>query len=363
MAILAARLVLLACLVELNGASGRVPSSVDEVILIQNNLITGQKAELTMSSESAADPSTDPPVLTFDIGESVEVLGKGSHAGEWIPCSIKSRGDRPNEYTITVPQVGDIRRVKAAKIRRALAETGFWIPAFAPGERAEVFPNEGPFNGSWIQAQILGQGSVPNTYYINVPTSEVNPIPDVSFSLLRKLQKPVISGCSTVDRMQMVHLFSAKGSFFFVGWADRCENFMPQEGNTSAGVDYVKMDACLRAVFPISPKCSACGGDFVKEAMGPCSAACAPTTTSCASFTSPSESCMADLATCMDCTKPALDTLFQCVGVYDETIPGKTAFLRDAARGKLLAQPGVADKIFASLVDGLALSVGGVRRQ
>lgn len=338
-----AGLVLLACWVSVARASGCSRSGLDEVGLIQQDL-QRQKA-------SQQPPALDPPAVTYEIGESVEVKGGAGHEG-WFPCSIKSLGKRPNEYTISVPALGDLP-VRAAALRKAQPESRLWMPHFAPGERVEVLGAFPPFVGLWVQARVLGQGNLPNTYYIRVPTSTADSIPDVPLSSLRKLHEPVVSGCSTTDRMQAVYTFMTQGNMVFLGWADKCENFMPANGT-----DYQRLDRCVQEIFPVSPMCSQCGVEFMKETMGTCRTECEPMSSSCTSFTSPSTSCMDNMVKCMDCANPALLTLFDCVGASDDTIAGKLAKLRGFAASRTLALPGMVNGIYTALLDGLTRSAG-----
>mmetsp|Transcript_59494 Transcript_59494/g.159362 ORF Transcript_59494/g.159362 Transcript_59494/m.159362 type:complete len:357 (-) Transcript_59494:58-1128(-) len=351
-----AGIVLLACLVGLGRASGRLPTSLDGVIFLQHDLSRAEKANATRHTTPPEEPSADTAAPTYVVGESAEVKGGGAQVGKWFPCSIKSLGPRPHEYTITLATVGDMT-AHARVLRKARPEALNWVPGFRAGEHVEVFATTPPFTGQWIQARILGQGTVANAYYIQVPVIEADAIPDVPLASLRKLREPVASGCSTEDRMQALHTFFTKGNMVFGGWATKCENFMPADG-----VDYERLNKCVQEVLPVSPMCSLCGVDFMKEAMGPrCSSKCTPMASSCTSLISPSDRCMDDTVKCMDCTMPALHSLFECVGINDPSLSGKLSQLRNAAANHLQAMPGANDGTFAVIIDMLGRSVAAGR--
>jgi len=305
----------------------------DDVSLVQSSLRTGQ------------------PGLTFDVGESAEVQGSAEHAGEWIVCAIKSK-ESSDAYTVSVPGVGDVAHVPAALLRKARSETGVWLSAYGPGERAEVKIAKGAFAGFWVQCNVLSQGQLPNTYLVNVPSAKAGLIPDVPATSLRKLdERPPVAGCSTVDRMQAAQVFSIKGVMVFAGWANNCENFL-----SGSIMDYQKLDACMRRVLPVSPKCSKCATDFAQEALGPCKDQCAPTLSSCTDFTSPSSNCTADMAGCMRCTRPAVGTLLRCVGIDSAETAGRLDQVQELLASGRFGQPAV-DGIFASVLDGLVASL------
>mmetsp|Transcript_48322 Transcript_48322/g.149261 ORF Transcript_48322/g.149261 Transcript_48322/m.149261 type:complete len:365 (+) Transcript_48322:63-1157(+) len=364
MAISAAALVLLSWSAPLVCAAGRPRGGLDELALVQRGSPQGHQAvgALPAAAPVAGGKTPPPPPPSYAVGESVEVKGSGAHAGEWIPCSITGKGEKPHQYAILVPFAGEMQ-VMAAALRKAEVGTGWWVPSFAPLERVEVLSAVGPLAGSWIQGKVLGQGSLPNTYYLQVPTADIDALPDIPLSSLRKLHEPVVAGCSTVDRKQVLHVLTMKGVLAFAGWSDRCEDFMLPggKGNESAGVDYRKLDRCVQEVLPVSPMCSLCTADFARESFGTCSAQCLPTASECASFTSPSARCQKALSDCLGCAGPALLSLFQCVGLSDESLPSRLSSLRDAASKRALAIPGVVDSIYGILMDGLAKSVTAPR--
>mmetsp|Transcript_100840 Transcript_100840/g.315134 ORF Transcript_100840/g.315134 Transcript_100840/m.315134 type:complete len:342 (-) Transcript_100840:60-1085(-) len=317
---------------------------LDDFALVQRSFLKGQKANTTVNMEL--------PVLSYVVGESAEVKGSGQFAGKWFPCLIKSKREQPETYTITVPDMGDVHHVPASHLRKADLQAANWLPSFAAGERAEMLATEGSFKGSWIQSKVLSQGSMPNTYHVEVPTSKVGPIPDVQLSHLRKLGEPMVAGCSRLDRRQALHMFKKLDVFVFAGWANKCENFLL--GNA---VDYQKLDRCVREVMPVSPMCSMCGIDFAREAMGPCSAKCVPVVAECGSFTSPSRGCMEAATGCMECTTPAMNALFECLGMYYEGTPGQLELIVNTTRKGYMALTGMADGIFGAILNGLYRSV------
>uniref|UniRef100_A0A7S2HFR2 Uncharacterized protein n=1 Tax=Alexandrium andersonii TaxID=327968 RepID=A0A7S2HFR2_9DINO len=372
---------LLVCLVVVAHASRPIVVGLDEVAFIQHDLSKRPQAAQDDPAKafeegfnehakqfgevSAVDmarfigslgamkaPTVAPANLTYVAGESALVKGSGDHAGDWFPCQIKGVGKRPHEYRIFMPSVGNIT-VRAVALRKVQPEAQSWLPAFAPGERVEILAENAQWSGHWLQATILGQGSVPNTYYVKVHVAEVDALPDVPLRMLRKRYEPAASGCSDSDRMQVMHTFLQKGNLVFAGWASKCENFMPADGV----VDYRKLDQCLQEVFPVSPMCTSCGVDFMKETTSRCSSQCGPITSACKSFSTPSKDCQDATAKCMACSTPALLSLFECVGIDDNGLPGKLEKFQQAAASRLLAMPGATDGIFTALLQALGSSV------
>merc|ERR1719288_764166 len=110
-------------------------------------------------------------------GELVEYLDQVT--GGWIPAIAQDNGTRPDSYVVEAPVVGKTFDINVASLRRA--------DRLREGDLSETLDEK---TGVWVAGTVVGDGRLPYTVDITVPTFGF--FPDVPINKVRHWIKPQI---------------------------------------------------------------------------------------------------------------------------------------------------------------------------
>jgi len=129
--------------------------------------------------------------MSVESGDMLEFLDETM---TWAPCQTDGPGMEPLSYTCTAPMVGKMENVSVMLLRKA--------PHFGENDTAEVLDKA---SGVWERVQVLGLGSQPNTYNVQVPFERM--IKDLPATQIRRTSVPLIG-----EYMEVIQKKTSRGS-------------------------------------------------------------------------------------------------------------------------------------------------------
>jgi len=112
---------------------------------------------------------------TLQKDELVEYLDQVT--GGWIPAIVKDNGTRPDSYVVEAPVVGKTFDINVASLRR--------VDRLREGDLSETLDEK---TGVWVAGTVVGDGRLPYTVDITVPTFGF--FPDIPINKVRHWVKP-----------------------------------------------------------------------------------------------------------------------------------------------------------------------------